>query len=53
MLRCQEFEVNHYYFTLGRLDDEGLRLVQNSGVSFNFSKASDSVVSRSVVPMQE
>jgi len=29
MLRCQEFEVNHYDFTLGRLAYEGLRLVQN------------------------
>jgi len=31
MLRCQEFEVNHYDFTLGRLAYESLRPVQDSG----------------------
>ncbi len=32
MLRCQEFEVKNYDFTLGRLAYESLPLVQGPGI---------------------
>jgi len=34
MLRCQEFEVKNYDFTLGRLTYESLRLVQDLNIDW-------------------